>query len=201
MLCIINSLNKLNFNCSKSNADNEATRVIELRLTEVAIYVDRGLKLVTIMPNLSSVYLHSETKLTKKTIQNGQLYHNWETQQTLVDADKIVGWNNELVYLTKGKVGVLSPQVQCPYSSCLSCVASRDYCSFNGQPCQSLTCPELTVQHETKRFEHGTAVVLEFDKIRHNITNSKLSIYDQIIWRQGQDQILADTSGSWGPYF
>jgi len=197
VLCIINrhSLNKLNFNCSKLNANNEATRVIELRLTEVAIYVDpNGLKLVTIMPNLSSVFLHSQTKLTKKTIQNGQLYHNWEAKQTLVNADKIVGWNNELVYLTKGKVGVLSPLAQCPYSSCLSCVASHDYCSFHGQPCQSLTCPKLTVQHETKDVEHGTALVLEFDKIRHNITNSKLSIYDQIIWRHGQDQILMDTS-------
>ena len=196
MLCIINrhSLNKLNFNCSKSN-NEEATRVIELRLTEVAIYSDQDLKLVTIMPNLSSVYLHSQTKLKKKTIQNGRLYHNWEAEQSLVNADKIVGWNNELVYLTKGKVSTLSSLAQCPYSSCVSCVASHDYCSFHGQPCQSLTCPELTVQHETKNVEHGQALVLEFDKIRHNITNSKLSIYDQIIWRQGQDQILADTSG------
>jgi hypothetical protein len=210
VLCIINeqSLNKLNFNCSKeSNAyggENEVTRVIELGLTEEAIYVGQNVKHVTAMADWS-LFLHSHTTLKKTILQTAdvynntvgasatpklQLYNSFESSHALIDVDNVVGWDTELVYLRDGIIGRVQPE-QCPYATCVSCMASHDYCDFQGQSCRDGgdVCPAPTEERYTKNVEHGAALVLEFDKVKHNITSEQLRIYDELIWYRGRQAI------------
>lgn len=159
-----------------------------------------------------SLFLHSKTRLKKTMLQTAdvynntvgastpklQLYNNFESSHALVDVDSVVGWGTELVYLRNGLVGRVQPE-QCPYASCVSCMASHDYCDFQGQSCRGgdgeLSCAAPTEERYTKKVEHGAAVVLEFDKVKHNITSEELRIYDELVWHKGGEAVNGTPSG------
>lgn len=165
-----------------------------------------------------SLFLHSHTTLKKTILQTAdvynntvgastpklQLYNSFESSHALIDVDSVVGWGTELVYLRDGIIGRVQPE-QCPYATCVSCMASHDYCDFQGQSCRGgggdgddgdLTCPAPTEERYTKNVEHGTALVLEFDKVKHNITSEQLRIYDELIWYRGRQAINTTTPAS-----
>jgi len=99
--------------------------------------------------------------------------------------------------LRNGLVGRVQPE-QCPYASCVSCMASHDYCDFQGQSCRGgdgeLSCTAPTEERYTKKVEHGAAVVLEFDKVKHNITSEELRIYDELVWHKGGEAVNGTSS-------
>ena len=117
-MCIVDSkaLATVNFGC-KATGQSE-TEIIDHGLKLAAVYSnENNVKLITMMNGEKlSLFFQTRDTLSKKSIQNGQLFNNYDSKVNLpLDGKTVVGWREKLLYLQDGRVEAFSPVV-CPYS-------------------------------------------------------------------------------------
>ena len=117
-MCIVDSeaLASVDFAC-KSTGSSE-TEIIDYDLKLPAVYSnENNVKLITMMNGEKlSLFFQTDETLSKKSIQNGKLFNNYDSNVKLpLDGKTVVGWREKLLYLEDGQVESFTP-VMCPYS-------------------------------------------------------------------------------------